>query len=105
MRGCQRVDALTAWSTVVTTLPMAPVVEAAAGTELPTWLAAVVTDVPRAVTVLPTVDATGARGATGLPPPAGAGVPVPPPPPAELPDEAAGEPGAPVKVAAPVKDT
>src|ERR1700734_1116734 len=73
MRGCQRDDAPTAWSTSVTTLLTAPVVEAAAGTDAPTWLAAVVTDDPSALTVLPFVDVRGPVGGTGLAPAAGGG--------------------------------
>ena len=73
------------------------VVDAAAGTEAPTWLASVVTDDPAELTVLPTVDVMGAMG---LVPPEGGepAAPPPPPPPAGAPpDDAAGEPGAPVR--------
>jgi len=79
-----------------------PVVDAAPGTELSTWLVVVVTDDPTALTVLPTMDVTG-EAALLLPAGRGDRV-VPPPPPGELPD-ATGEAGVPVKVAAPMRLT
>src|SRR5580658_3327124 len=83
----------------------APVVEAAAGTEVPIWLASVVTDDVAELTALPTVDTTGAAGSV----PAGGGEPaappLAPPPPGAPRDGAAGEPGAPVKVAGPIRVT
>lgn len=83
------------------TLLTAPVVDAAAGSEVPIWLASVVTDDPAELTVLPTVDVTGAAGLV----PDGGEPAAPPPALGALPDGAGGEPGAPVKVAGPMRVT
>lgn len=83
----------------------AAVVEAAAETEAPIWLASVVIDDVAELTVLPRVNTTEAAGLV----PAGRGEPAAPPdPPSPLgapPDGAAGEPGAPVKVAGAISVT
>src|SRR3984957_4678774 len=81
---------------------------AAAGTELPSWPAAVATDDPTAPTVVPRGAVTGA---TGLVVPEGSGEPepvTPLPTPGEVPDavgEAAGEVGVPVKGEGPTRET
>jgi hypothetical protein len=89
--------------TAVVAVPMAG---AAAGTELPSWPAAVTTDDPTALTVFPRGAVTGA---TGLVVPEGGGEPVAPrPTPGEVPDavgEAVGEVGVPVKVEGPTRET
>jgi hypothetical protein len=86
----------------LTTVFTAPVADAAAGAELPIWLAAVATDDPTAFTALTTADATGEAG---LVPPEGGDEPaVPLAPPGELPG-GAGEAGVPVNVDAPTRVT